>query len=71
MNVFAVEDNANRFIKKLKEEGLNANFFINPETNYRYVFIYKANEKEEVIEKFNTDMDGKYPDEKWILEVKN
>ena len=71
VNVFAVEENANRFIKKLKEEGLNANFFINPETNYRYVFIYKANEKEEVIEKFKTDMDGKYPDEKWILEVKN
>ena len=38
-NVFERPSNANRFVKELNAKGLNASYFINPENNYRYVYI--------------------------------
>ncbi|MEM9144178.1 MAG: type IX secretion system membrane protein PorP/SprF, partial [Bacteroidota bacterium] len=40
-NVFANPKNANRFVKLLNSYGLNASYFINPENNWRYVYLKK------------------------------
>jgi len=40
-NVFANTSNANRFVKQLNAIGLNASYFVNPENNYKYVYLKK------------------------------
>lgn len=70
VNVFSMKDYADRFIKKLRKDGLKPKFFIHPITKNRYVYLFKSEHKEEVVEKYKNNMQGKYNHEKWILKIK-
>ena len=68
-NVFAVPSNASRFVKRLKEKGLDADFFINPDNNYRYVYIKKHNSWNSALATYYSNVDNTYFDDMWIMRV--
>lgn len=70
-NVFAVPSNATRFIEKLKKKGITANYFINPKNNYRYVYVSNHADFNAASSYYNSNLDGKYFGDLWIMSVNN
>jgi len=68
-NVFGVPANADRFIRKLKAKGLDADYFINPDNNYRYVYIKKHNSWNTALASYYSNVDNSYFDDMWIMRV--
>lgn len=68
-NVFAVPSNATRFIEKLKKQGITANYFINPKNNYRYVYVSNHSDFNAASSYYNSNLDGKYFGDLWIMTV--
>lgn len=70
-NVFANPRNANRFVKQLNDQGLNASYFINPENNYRYVYLKAHNEWTDALVSYYSNINNAYIDPMWIMRVKS
>ena len=68
-NVFAVHRNATRFVAKLRSLGIDANFFINPKNNYRYVFVSKDDSWSNALNLYYSNVNGKYYGDTWIMLV--
>lgn len=68
-NVFAVHRNATRFVAKLRSLGIDANFFINPKNNYRYVFVSKHDSWSSALNLYYSNVNGKYYGDTWIMLV--
>ncbi len=68
-NVFAVPSNATRFIEKLKKQGITANYFINPKNKYRYVYVSNHSDFSDASSYYNSNLDGKYFGDLWIMTV--
>jgi hypothetical protein len=68
-NVFAVHRNAIRFVAKLRSLGIDANFFINPQNNYRYVFVSKNDSWSSALNLYYSNINGKYFGNTWIMLV--
>ncbi|XLS29238.1 PorP/SprF family type IX secretion system membrane protein [Flavobacteriaceae bacterium M23B6Z8] len=68
-NVFSVPSNAERFVKKLKQKGLDADYFINPENNYRYVYLKKHESWNSALASYYSNLDDSYYDDIWIMRV--
>lgn len=68
-NVFGNPNNADAFLAKLKSLGLDADYFINPQNNYRYVYVAHLSTYQEAKDLFQNKLGGKYPDEMWILKM--
>ncbi len=69
-NVFENPSNANRFVKELNAKGLNASYFINPENNYRYVYLKKHGEWTNALVSYYSKLNNAYDDKIWIMRVK-
>lgn len=68
-NVFSVPSNATRFIAKLKKQGIQADYFINPENNYRYVYLKKHDSWNSALASYYSNLNDSYYDEIWIMRV--
>ncbi|WP_299536861.1 PorP/SprF family type IX secretion system membrane protein [Ulvibacterium sp.] len=68
-NVYKNKKYLNAFMKRLKDQGLDARHFYNKENGLHYVYLADFNFKDEARTAFVSDLDGKYQDEKWIMEV--
>lgn len=68
-NVFANPNNATRFISSLRKKGIVADFFINPENNYRYVYLSMHNDFQEASSVYQSNVNGKYYGDLWIMTV--
>jgi hypothetical protein len=68
-NVFAVHKNATRFVAKLRSLGIEANFFINPKNNYRYVFVSKHDSWSSALNLYYSNVNGRYYGDTWIMLV--
>ena len=68
-NVFANPRNANRFVKLLNARGLNASYFINPENNYRYVFLKRHETWTNALISYYSNLNETYDDKMWIMRV--
>lgn len=68
-NVFKIPKNAERFLKKLKEKGIEADYFINPINNYRYVYVSKHETWNEAQQKYFSNLNEVYFDPLWIMTV--
>lgn len=68
-NVFAVHKNATRFVAKLRSLGIDANFFINPKNNYRYVFVGKHDSWSSALNLYYSNVNGRYYGDIWIMLV--
>jgi len=70
-NVYKNKKYLNSFLNSLKEKGLNAKTFYNKENGLSYVYLADYNYKRDAQTAYVSNMDGKYQDEKWIMEVAN
>ncbi|MFD0994096.1 PorP/SprF family type IX secretion system membrane protein [Tenacibaculum geojense] len=61
---------ADKFVDELRRDGINANYFINPTTGYRHVYIHKSDNREEIIRLYNNNLNGKYYDRINIIHIK-
>ncbi len=68
-NVFANPKNANRFVKLLNAQGLSASYFINPENNYRYVYLRKHESWNNALISYYSNLNDAYNDKMWIMRV--
>lgn len=68
-NVFAVPQNANRFVALLNSIGLSASYFINPENNYRYVYLKRHDDWSNALISYYTKLNDAYDDKMWIMRV--
>lgn len=68
-NVFANPHNANRFVKLLNSQGLNASYFINPKNNYRYVYLKKHGSWNNALSSYYSKINRSYNDKMWIMRV--
>lgn len=71
VNVFSIAENAENFIKTLKEENYKPKYFIHPETNYRYVYIAKTATRAQMLKLLELENLNRYSNDKWILHVEN
>lgn len=69
VNVFANQNNANRFVKLLNSKGLNAGYFINPENNYRYVYLKRHDTWNNALLSYYSKINDTYQDKMWIMRV--
>ncbi|MEL7270612.1 MAG: type IX secretion system membrane protein PorP/SprF [Bacteroidota bacterium] len=69
-NVFSKASNASRFVRELQSKGLDADFFINPENNYRYVYLKKHETWTNALTSYYTKLNASYDDKMWIMRVK-
>jgi len=68
-NVFASPKNANNFVKLLNSKGLNASYFINPENNYRYVYLKKHGSWNNALMSYYSKINNAYDQKMWIMKV--
>ncbi len=69
-NVFAKPNNAKRFVKTLQDQGLEANYFVNPENNYRYVYLKKHQEWTNALTSYYSKLNDAYHGKLWVMRVK-
>jgi hypothetical protein len=68
-NVFAKPRNATRFVEYLKSLEVDAQYFINPNNNYRYVYVSYTTLWEDALKVYYSNVSGKYEGELWIMIV--
>ncbi|MCG2459220.1 PorP/SprF family type IX secretion system membrane protein [Flavobacteriaceae bacterium F89] len=68
-NVFANPNNANRFVKLLNAQGLNASYFINPKNNYRYVYLKRHSTWTNALISYYSKLNDSYDQQMWIMRV--
>lgn len=68
-NVYKNKKYLDAFMESLKKKGLNAKQFYNKENGLHYVYLADYDYKEEAKTAFVSNLNGKYNDEKWIMQV--
>ncbi len=68
-NVFKTKKYLNAFMENLKQQGLNPRQFYNKENGLNYVYLADYNFKEEAEMAYVSNLNGKYNDEKWIMQI--
>ena len=70
VNVFSKVAYAHKFVDELRADGIDANYFINPNTGYRHVYIYKTYDSQDLINNYNSNLNGRYYDRKNLIHVR-
>jgi hypothetical protein len=70
-NVFANPNNAKKFVKLLNSYGLSASYFINPENNWRYVYLKRHESWSNALISYYSKLNDAYDDKMWIMRVKS
>ncbi len=68
-NVFANPRNANRFVRYLNSIGLSASYFVNPENNYRYVYVKRHETWNSALISYYSKLNNTYDEKMWIMRV--
>ena len=68
-NVFAKPRNATRFVRYLNSLGLSASYFINPENNYRYVYLKRHDSWNNALISYYSRLNNTYDQKMWIMRV--
>lgn len=68
--VFSKKAYADKFLDELRADNINVDYFINPETGYRHVYLVKTNDRQEIIKLYNSNLNGSYYDAKNIIHVR-
>ena len=68
-NVFHEQENAEKFILSLRNRGIEANYFINPRNNLRYVYLKQFTNWKEALRSYYSNVNNTYFDTIWILEI--
>jgi type IX secretion system PorP/SprF family membrane protein len=68
-NVFSEPALAKNFINQLKKQGVQANYFVNPKNNLRYVYLRKHSTWSDALISYYTNVDNTYFDTIWIMNI--
>ncbi len=68
-NVYKNKRYMNAFMDTLKEQGLDPKKFYNKQNGLYYVYLADYNYKKDAQTAFVSNLNGKYRDEKWIMQV--
>lgn len=71
VNVYKNVHYMKSFMKNLTDQGLKAKKFYNKENGLYYVYLADYNYKQDAETAFVSNLNGKYRDEKWIMQVDN
>ena len=69
-NVFSNKKYADRFVRYLNSKGLSASYFINPENNYRYVYLKRHDNWNSALISYYSKLNDSYEEKMWIMRVK-
>lgn len=61
---------ADRNVDELRADDFAADYFTDPKTGYRHVYIFKTNNKEEAIKMYKSNLNGTYYDRKTIIQIR-
>lgn len=61
---------ADRNVDELRNDNIDAGYFINPATGYMHIYIAKTQDRKEAIRLYNSNLDGAFYDRKSIINVK-
>lgn len=61
---------ADRNVDELRNDDIDAGYFVNPKTGYMHTYIFKTNDREEAIKMYNTNLNGAFYDLKTIVQIK-
>lgn len=70
VSVNSKKEFADKFIDELRADNISADYFVNPRTGYRHVYIYKTNNREEAINMYNSNLNGTYYNAKNIIHIR-
>ncbi|QLE03020.1 PorP/SprF family type IX secretion system membrane protein [Galbibacter sp. BG1] len=70
VNVFSQANYFNDFVDDLRNRGFEPKFFINPENDYYYVYLYKADRYLTIKSLQRNNVNDTYFADKWVLWVK-
>lgn len=68
-NVFSNPEYANQFVRYLNSKGLNASYFVNPENNYRYVYLKRHDTWNSALSSYYSKLNESYDEKMWIMRV--
>ena len=68
-NVFKTKKYLEAFVTSLEKQGLKAKQFFNKENGLHYVYLADFNYKEDAKTAYASNLNGRYRDEKWIMQV--
>ena len=70
-NVYKNKKYLDAFLKTLNQKGLNAKQFYNTENGLYYVYLADYKTKNDAKTATVTNLNGKYQDEKWVMQIYN
>lgn len=70
VSVHKTKPYADKFVDELRADGFEANYFINPKTGYRHVYIYKTDNREEIIKLYNNNYNNSFYNRKNIIHIR-
>ena len=69
--VYGSENNAKKEVSRLKKNGFQSDYFPDPEENLNYTHLEYHQNWENAINSINTQFDGAYQGNVWILQIEN
>ncbi len=70
-NVYREDENLNRFLDKLHNSGIEANYFVNPKNNLKYVYLEHSDSKQQIAQEYKNKISGEFTAPMWVMSVKN
>lgn len=68
-NVFSEPTLADQFIQQLKKQKIQADYFVNPKNNYRYVYLKKLQSWNDALIAYYSNVDNTYFETIWIMNI--
>lgn len=70
VNVYSKKAYADKFLEELRNDNINADYFLNPKTGNRHVYIHSTNDRAEIIRLYNNNLNNSYYDRKSIIHIR-
>ncbi|MFC4722836.1 PorP/SprF family type IX secretion system membrane protein [Geojedonia litorea] len=71
VNVFGTEAYFNKFMKRLSNDGIDPNSFVNPNNKWNYVYLQRYDTWQDAVAAHKSKFNGAYADDMWIMNVDN
>lgn len=64
------KDLADRNVDELRNDNIDADYFIDPKTGYMHIYIFKTSNREEAIKMYNNNLNGSFYNRKAIIQIR-
>ena len=68
-NVFSEQENTDKFIRKMKDRGIEAGFFMNPDNGFRYVYLKKHSSWRDALISYYSNVNNTYFESVWLMSI--